>query len=192
MSPDPATLRLFVAVLIPHEILEQLDQLVSPLRSKLVNARWTPLENQHLTLKFLGRTPADRFEAVVKTCEMVAAGRVGGRLSFTELGAFPSRTRIRVLWMGVDDPDTVLAPIAADLDGAMGSLGFPAEGRAYTPHLTLARFKLPVPLKSGFPTIDASALPGFTVTEIALMRSFLSPKGARYEVAETFRLGSSA
>ena len=190
MTPDPAKLRLFVAVLIPHEVLTQLDELVSPLRSKLVNARWTPVENQHLTLKFLGSTPADRFEAVAKTCEMVAAGRGGGRLSFTELGAFPSRTRIRVLWMGIDDRETVLAPVAADLDGAMGSLGFPAEGRAYTPHLTLARFKLPVPLKSGFPEIDATAVPGFMVTEIALMRSFLSPKGARYEVAETFRLGS--
>ena len=51
--------------------------------------------------------------------------------------------------------------VAADLDRAFESLGFPSEGRVLTPHLTLARFKLPVPLKSGFPSIDTSGVGGF-------------------------------
>lgn len=188
----PGKLRLFVGVHIPSQVLTQLDDRVAPLRAKLVNARWTPVENQHLTLKFLGSMPEDRVESVSQTCAMVAAGRRRGTLGFTDLGAFPSRTRVRVLWMGIEDHDNVLSPTAADLDGAFESLGFASEGRAYKPHLTLARFKLPVPLKSGFPEIDTAGIPSFEVTDIALFRSYLSAKGARYEVMDTFHLGSNA
>lgn len=184
--------RLFVAARVPEGSLAILDELVAPLRAKLSNARWTNPDNQHLTLKFLGWTPSDRLDAVVQTCKMVATGRRKSELSFTELGAFPSRSRIRVLWVGVKDPDRALASAAADLDGAFESIGIPAEGREYTPHLTLARFKIPVPLRSGFPSIDTSAVDPFGFDELTLFRSHLSPKGARYEAVDTFSLSPKA
>lgn len=185
-------MRLFVAARIPDDRLELLDAEVAPLRAKLTNARWTPVGNQHLTLKFLGSTPVDLLEGVTATCAMVAAGRVGGRLELTEIGAFPSKTRIRVLWVGIDDPGSVLAPLAADLDRAFEPLGYPSEGQPYTPHLTIARFKLPVPLKSGFPSIDTGGIAPFALDEITLFCSHLSPKGARYEVIRAFPLRSGA
>lgn len=181
--------RLFVAARIPDDRLELLDAALEPLRAKLINARWVPVESQHLTLKFLGSAPLDRLDGVTSTCAMVAAGRPGGRLALTELGAFPSTTRIRVLWVGVDDPSGALGALAADLDRAFEPLGFPSEGRAYTPHLTVARFKLPIPMKSGFPSLTASIAP-FDLDEMTLFRSHLSPKGARYEVIGTFPLRS--
>ncbi|MEA2451945.1 MAG: 2,3-cyclic 3-phosphodiesterase [Actinomycetota bacterium] len=183
-------IRLFVAATIPDDRLRLLDALVDPLRTKLVNARWTAVDNQHLTLKFLGSTPVDRLDAVIQTTTMVAHGHPRAELRFTELGAFPSQSRIRVLWMGVDDPAEALSTIARDLDRAFEPLGFPSEGRPYTPHLTLARFKLPVPLKSGFPVVDTTGIDPFSVDELTLFRSYLSPKRARYEVLQTFPLVS--
>ena len=188
MTPD--RIRLFVAARVPGDRLALLNRLVEPLRAKLVNARWTSIENQHLTLKFLGSTPSDRLDAVKQTCGMVASGHEPSELWFTDLGAFPTRTRVRVLWMGIEDAANNLARVSADLDGAFESLGVPSEGRELTPHLTLARFKLPIPLKSGFPSIDGTAIQSFTFEELTLFRSHLSPKGARYEVVETFPLGS--
>lgn len=177
-----------MAARVPEGHLAELDTRVAGLRSKLTNARWTTPENQHLTLKFLGSTPADHLDAVYRTCEMVAAGRRVGELKLTDLGAFPSPTRIRVLWVGVDDPSNELRAAATDLDRAFESIGFPSEGRDYSPHLTLARFKLPVPLKSGFPSIDTSGIAPFPFDALTLFRSHLSPKGARYEVVRTFPL----
>ena len=181
--------RLFVAARIPDDRLELLDAALEPLRAKLINARWVPVDNQHLTLKFLGWAPADLLDGVTQTCAMVTGGRPGGRLALTDLGAFPSKTRIRVLWVGIDDPSRVLGSLADDLDRAFEPLGFPSEGRAYTPHLTVARFRLPVPMKSGFPTIDTAAIDAFALNELTLFRSHLSPKGARYERLEEFDLG---
>jgi 2'-5' RNA ligase len=187
---DVERLRLFVAVSLPSALLDSLAEVVAPLRGKLTNARWTTPENQHLTMKFLGWTPADRLDDIVHVCEMVAAGRQPAAINLTSLGAFPSQRRVRVLWMGIDDPSGVLPALAADLDGAFEPLGFAAEGRAYTPHLTLARFKLPVPLKSGFPELDAPPHDPVRIERMDLFRSHLSPKGARYEVMQSFPLGS--
>ena len=183
------TFRLFIAVRIPKDRLVQLDQLVSPLRAKLTNARWTDVDTQHLTLKFLGNAPVDHVDAVIHTITMVAGGHSSAELSFTEMGAFPSRSRIRVLWMGVADDAALSTRVAGDLERAFEPLGFPSEGRPYTPHLTLARFKLSVPLKSGFPSIDARAIAPFSVEELVLFRSHLSPKGPRYEVIDTCPVG---
>ncbi len=179
-----------MAARIPAGLLARLDELVSPVRAKLTKARWTDPQGQHLTLKFLGASPEDRLDAIGQTCAMVAASHEPSVLSLTTLGAFPSRSRVRVLWVGVEDTEGRLAAAAADLDRAFESLGFPSEGRDYTPHLTIARFKLPVPLKSGFPSIDTSGFESFDFDALALFRSHLAPGGARYEVLETFPLGS--
>lgn len=187
MSTD--RLRLFVAARIPEGRLAHLDRLVSPLREKLTNARWTEIADQHLTMKFLGTTPADRLDTVIQTTAMVAGGHASAELSFTEVAGFPSRSHIRVLWMGIADRAGMLSRVAGDLDRAFEPLGYPSEGRAYTPHLTLARFKLPVPLRSGFPEMDTSGIGSFEIDELVLFCSHLSPKGARYEVLNTFPLG---
>jgi 2'-5' RNA ligase len=68
-------------------------------------------------------------------------------------------------------------------------LGFAPEGRAYTPHLTLCRFKLPVPMKAGLPSVDVSDLDPFDIDRIELFQSHLSPKGARYESLASFPFG---
>ena len=185
---DVQRLRLFVAVSVPRAHLERVDREIAPFREKVVNARWAPIENQHLTLKFLGSTPSDRSDDVAAVCRMVASSHQGAEVSLGGIGAFPSTKRVRVLWVGVNDAASLLPALAADLDRAFEPLGFAAEARSFTPHLTLCRFKIPVPLKGGLPEIDLSDLDPFDIRHIELFRSHLSPKGARYEVLEEFEL----
>ena len=185
---QPERIRLFVAVSIPRSHLEHIEREIAGFKEKVTNARWSAIENQHVTLKFLGPTPSDRLDEVSQVCSMVAIGRKPASVRLTGIGAFPSRTRVRVLWVGLDDPDEVMAGLAADLDKSLEPLGYAAEARAFTPHLTLARFRIPVPFKSGLPEIDTSTLDPFPIDELHLFRSHLSPKGARYEVLESFPL----
>lgn len=194
MTPgdDVEKWRVFVAASLPGPLLDALDVAVAPLRDKLRNARWTTPDSQHLTLKFLGWAPSDRIAELERVCRVVAGSHRPADVTLTSLGAFPSQRRVRVLWMGIDDPAELLAKLAADLDEAFEPLGFAAEGRPYSPHLTLARFKLPVPLKSGFPELEAPPHDPVVIEQIELFRSHLSPKGARYEVLESFPLSSGA
>lgn len=183
-----ARLRLFIGVSIPRDHLERIDEQIGSFRAKAVNARWIDLENQHVTLKFLGSTPGDRLADVERVCAMVSASHRARPVALAEIGAFPSRTRVRVLWVGIDDPDGLLASLAADLDQAFEPLGFAAEGRSFTPHLTLCRFRIPVPMKSGLPSLDMTGLDPFEIDRLQLFRSHLSPKGARYESIKGFPL----
>jgi len=58
--------------------------------------------------------------------------RLGG------IGAFPGFRRARVVWMGIA-PEPRLELLHHDVEVACEELGFEVEGRAFRPHLTLAR-----------------------------------------------------
>ena len=191
-QPEPEKverLRLFVAADPPQAHLDRVADEMAKLKPLFPSARWTAPENQHVTLKFLGSTPSDRFDAVVESCKLVGRSHHPASVKLTSVGSFPSAKRSRVLWIGMDDPGELLTRLAADLDRALEPLGFPIEERAFTPHLTLCRFKTPVRLPEGPPVLDLSDLGPFDVVEFVLYRSYLSPKGARYEALERFPVG---
>jgi RNA 2',3'-cyclic 3'-phosphodiesterase len=178
---------LFVAAGVPEDHLRWLEEKSAALRSSLRGARWTERVAQHVTLKFLGATPVDKVEPVIAAVSTAAAGRSPAQVSLTQVGAFPSRRRARVLWMGLDDPSGLLTGLAADLDRVLRPLGYEPEKRAFTPHLTLARFKSPGPLPEDA-SLVADELQPFTVDHVTLWRSRLHPTGARYEEVEIIKL----
>lgn len=186
---DDEPLRLFVAASVPQRELERLREETRGLRERWPNARWTEIENQHLTLKFLGSTPADRVQDVIAACASVAEASEASDLTLAGLGVFPSRSRARVLWAGLDDPAQSLARIAGELDDRLGPLGYPAEKRRFTAHLTLARFREAVRIET-LPGLPAGR--PFPLEAFSLWRSHLSPRGARYEQLRIFAIAHPA
>jgi RNA 2',3'-cyclic 3'-phosphodiesterase len=183
-----ARLRLFVAVSVPRPQREALDAAVAGLRDDLPGARWTPLDNQHVTLKFLGSTPAELFADVAAAVTSSAESHAPSEIALAGLGAFPSNRRARVLWAGIDDPESLLRSLAASLDRAMEPLGYSIEKRPFTPHLTLARFKQPARVTGILRELDPDWASPWTVEAVELYQSRLSPKGATYEVLGTVPL----
>ena len=177
MSSDH--LRLFLAVDVPEDRLAALAARTESLRQRSDGARWTPVESQHVTLKFLGSTPGERVGPLLEAMRAMSAGHTPFELRLSKLGTFPERGKARVLWAGFDDP-TSLRALAVDLDAAVIPLGHQPESRPFSAHLTLARFKLPVSMR-GLVDVDLGGIDPFTVSEVGLWRSRLSPKGARYE-----------
>ena len=104
------------------------------------------------------------------------------------LGAFPTPGRPRVLWAGAPG-SPAFTRLAEEVDQALVALGFPPEGRGFTPHVTLGRVREPGRNVALTEALEAAAARGFgalPVERVALMRSDLSPRGARYtELAAT-------
>ena len=184
-------LRLFIAADLPPDLLEDLDHSLAPVRARpeVKAARWTVPANQHVTLKFLGWVDDGALDGIAGTLSSVATSHEPSTLSLAGLGAFPSERRARVLWVGLDDPAGLLAALAQDLEASLVPLGFEAEKRAFTPHLTLARFKPPASIAGVLSEVPGVAESSFEVGHLALYRSHLHPKGARYEVLGTIPLG---
>jgi 2'-5' RNA ligase len=99
------------------------------------------------------------------------------------LGAFPSVSRARVVWAGTHDGPPALARLAGAVDTVLAPLGFAAETRPFTGHVTLGRVRQP----HRDPALEAAVAAGLgrrygtvRVERLSLMRSDLGPGGARY------------
>jgi 2'-5' RNA ligase len=140
-----------------------------------------------VTLKFLGATDPEQLPDLAGVCATVAASHQQARVHLGALAAFPSMRRARVLWIAIEDPDSLLTRLSASLDRSLATLGFPAEARPYTPHLTLARLKSAAGVDGGrFPGV--AELAPIDIDHITLYRSRVSSKGAVYEPLDRFAL----
>ncbi len=174
-------MRLFVAAEIPEGHKASIDLVIEPLRLALPQARWTLGHGRHVTLKFLGEVPDDRLDEVVSILQSSTARYQPVTTRLTQLGAFPSLRRARVLWLGIDDHSRRLAHLAARMEKFFGRAGFHAESRKLRPHITLARFKSPTAIDLDWGR-DTPIPPGpFEIQEVVLFRSHLGATGATYE-----------
>jgi RNA 2',3'-cyclic 3'-phosphodiesterase len=187
--PEARPLRLFIAVDIPEEIRGTLATATEPLMDKLPRARWVPPQNWHVTLKFLGSTWPRLLAWVTGTVGAVASEQRPFASALTGLGVFPSPRRARVLWAGLDDRDRRFAGITGDLDAVL-EREFKKEKRAFTPHLTVARFDPPVQIPE-----ETLAVPiekaSFAVDRLVLYRSYLQRPAPRYERVAEFGFGET-
>jgi 2'-5' RNA ligase len=138
----------------------------------------------HLTLKFFGAQPADVVPRIRAAADAIAARHRPFALRIGGVGAFPNFRRARVIWLGIDR-DPRLELLHHDVEVACETVGFAIEGRAFRPHLTLARVKDGTVLEELKRVSRASKTFGFeaetTVTSIDLMRSTPGQPGTRYE-----------
>jgi 2'-5' RNA ligase len=179
--------RCFIAIELPPEIKRGLRELQSRLKAaSQAPIKWVEPENIHLTLKFLGNVAADRTGAIAEAM----TGSVGGMSSFQlgvkELGVFPNPRRVQIVWVGVSGELDKLANLQRRLESGLESLGFAAEGRRFTPHLTLARLRDRVTpderekLGRLIAETEFDAAHIFSVENINLMKSQLTSEGPIY------------
>lgn len=159
------------------------------LRPERERVSWTKPGNIHLTLKFLGDVDGSAIPAIQESLTYLLSDQKRCKFQIGGLGAFPNMRKARVLWVGVIDATGGLSRLAKMVDRALIPLGFSAENRKFTPHLTLGRVKSQ--LGSAFvrkfnditfPEVDALA------EEIVLMKSDLQPTGAVYTPLHQVRL----
>ncbi len=189
-------LRLFVALDPPDPVRRRLGGVQASLREAAgphaESIRWAPSDRLHLTLQFLGAVPEERLEAVRRAVEEAAAATRPLRLTVRGVGAFPAPRRARVVWAGVEDDAGGLAALAAALGRGLAPLGFPADGRPLSAHVTLGRSREAGGAR-GLGGALAAAATGepipWRAEELVLFRSHTGAGGARYEPLVRARLG---
>lgn len=173
----PATERLFFALWPPAEAARQLYALARGCHAGC-GGRLMPRDNLHLTLAFLGDTPAERRLAA----EAAADGVVGVPfdLSLDRLGYWKHN---RILWAGCTQVPEALQALAAELAARLREAGFELEKRPFAAHLTLLRNAAP---PAELPAPEGIA---WSVDAFVLAASRLGPGGSRYEILRRWPLG---
>ena len=187
-----ATVRAFVAILLADAVRERLAAEVERLRPLAREVAWVGRDNFHVTLKFLGGVEAARLDAIAAA--LADAARAAGPfdLGVSDLGAFPSRTRPRVLWAGIDDGAAATATLAGHVDRVLAPLGFPPEGRVFSAHVTLGRVRAPRPNPRLAEALSGGVFGRQRVARLSLMRSELLPRGAHYTELAAVPLGAGS
>jgi 2'-5' RNA ligase len=199
-SPD--TIRVFIAVPLPPDVIERLkppvDELRAVCRTAGLDAGWSRPEGWHLTLKFLGPVASDRIDPLLERLPGCTVRHDAFSIHLTGFGAFPSARRPRVLWIGLetDDGAASLAALAREIDEVTAPLGHPPEERPFSPHLTVARLNSGGKPPRAVPELTrwldghrADRLAAVRVDRVALMRSDPRPGGPVYTPVGFFPLG---
>lgn len=124
------TLRLFAALPVPEEIGQDLKRL----QRGVPGAAWRPVENFHITLRFVGEVDERKAEDIDSALSEISAGAFDVQLRGAGHfgGADP-----HALWLGVGKSEALIN-LAAKCEKACRRAGLKPEGRAFTPHVTVA------------------------------------------------------
>jgi 2'-5' RNA ligase len=187
--------RLFVGVELDEHVKDAAAAIGESLRRELghrVDARWVPAANLHITLWFLGEVNESRAESTLGALSR-PLDEIAFDLEISGLGAFPPSGPPRVLWLGVSAGGDSLVRVHAELTTRLEPIGYQAERRAYSAHLTIARVKNVArsvstrDIRSMLPAQRAHA-GSCRIQAVTVFRSHLSSKGATYEALQRVRL----
>jgi RNA 2',3'-cyclic 3'-phosphodiesterase len=174
--------RLFVAIRPPDTIRTQL--LAS--MEGVDGARWKDEDQLHLTLRFIGEVELQVAEDIVLAIRQIRADPF--EIALSGVGTFERKGRVNSLWAGVS-PDAALAALSRKIDRALVTTGLPPEGRAFKPHITLARFGKASGNIGPFLAMHGDlSSPAFPIRSFHLYESRLEASGSSYSVVETFKL----
>jgi RNA 2',3'-cyclic 3'-phosphodiesterase len=191
-------IRSFIAIELPGPVKDGLRKIQDHLRlADSSGAKWVEPEGIHLTLKFLGNVEASRMDQIIRL--MGTASQVTGpfRLELKRLGAFPNLRKTQIVWVGISGDLDKLQILQKRLEDDLSRIGFPPEGRAFTPHLTLARLRdyaTPLQRQTLGEAIALYKLESdlvIQVNTISLMKSQLTRTGAIYTELASIELKPS-
>ncbi|MEU9126059.1 RNA 2',3'-cyclic phosphodiesterase [Streptomyces sp. NPDC048506] len=188
-------MRLFAAVLPPAPALRELAVEVALLQRlpAAERLRWTGRDGWHFTLAFYGEVSADVLPDLKERLARAAHRRDPYELWIAGGGRFADR----VVWVGADGDRLAMRRLAdaAAAAGRRAGVAMADEHRPYTPHLTLARNRVPALRLAPY----ATALTEFvgsrwTVGRLSLMRSHPPVRGVagdqpHYEEIASWPLG---
>ncbi len=175
--------RLFVAVDLPEEE----KRAVAAIGHKLGGARRVPVDQIHLTLRFIGEADENQFAAIKGALAGISA--VPFPLALLGVGHFPPGRHPRVLWVGIETSEPLLQ-LQQEVELALANVGIAPDERRFSPHITIARLKDTPPgavlaleeRHQGF------ACAPFQVTEFYLYSSILTRDGAIHKREATYSL----
>jgi RNA 2',3'-cyclic 3'-phosphodiesterase len=176
--------RLFLGLVLADDVKRVLAAWQRSAFGGVPDVRPVRRDNLHVTLAFLGRTPAERVGAVADALRAAAAGVE--RPLVLSLERYRETRSVGMLVLADEGGRTTR--LAGDLHGRLEAAGvYRPERRPWLPHLTVVRFRRPPRLSPSLPRLGA-----ISPSEAAVYHSLLRPTGAEYEIVESVALGGGS
>lgn len=175
--------RLFTGLSVPPEVANRLTLL----QFGLPRARWIEATDFHITLRFFGDVTGDQADDLAASLDQLSHPIF--RVQLQGLGAFGG-AKPRLVWAGVLS-SPALAALQQAHEVLAQRLGHPAEGRKFTPHVTLARLRggTAQDVSTYLSMNEGGPIAEFEVREVLLYSAKASTGGGPYLVEARYPLG---
>ncbi len=198
MTGAEGPIRAFIALAISAAAKSALADVIQRLAVQAPSGvRWVNPAGMHLTLKFLGNVEPGLVDGTIEAMARPAAGASPFSIHLSGLGMFPNERRPRVLWAGVQGNLDALQQLREQIEETVSRLGFSRGRRPFSPHLTLGRVQEPGSsgsvrqISAAVTSTSLEPTEPWLVDSVHLMRSTLTPGGARYSALASVPLGSA-
>lgn len=176
-------LRLFVAATLPEDMKTFLQEQVQAFNHPSI--RLVPEQNLHLTLFFIGNTPASNFETIKDTIQKISSGHSAFKLQYLYTEPGPNRRSPSLVWARF-----IQHPEFEKLSRSLTSSLSPEQNAKQKPipHITLARYKKDAPAPPAVQLEQSGSGMSLMVDSISLWQSELASPHPVYTVLETYQL----
>ena len=189
------TPHLFIALELPNITKRDCIYAISGFQAATKQVvHWEKPTMLHLTLRYLGKTHSRDIPPLQLMLDSVLKCFHSFTLEFGTLGVFPNYKSPRVIWLGLVQASSVLVHLQQEIETNVQILGYEAELREYSPHVTLGRVQrhlTPENLEALGKRIKEQPiipLERTTIQRIILFESNLLEKGSVYSPLHAVKL----
>lgn len=151
--------------------------------------RWIPIENLHLTTWFIGTIDINSLPNVLALIELIQNQQKRIKLDFEKVKVAPNNLNGRMIWVKYQNNESY-EKLVRKSQKYFDKVGLTEKRFPHIyPHVTIARFPEKQFQNSDFEFQKFDFSNDFLLREICIWKSILTPKGARYELIESFKLG---
>lgn len=177
-------MRTFIAIELEQETRDALAALQTEVQGRCRKGNFTPADNFHLTLHFLGEVQTEDLDYLQEALWETAQRNRPFRLTIDRIGFFP-RGNKGILWAGLEK-NSYLQRLFSTLEKSLEQQGFARERKSLSPHITLGREVEP---QRSFADVQKNTKVepiSFSVQRISLMESVR--RGAKLVYIPKFRV----
>ncbi len=186
--------RTFIALELDEALQRYLSGTIRQVAAALPRLNWVNPAGIHLTLAFLGELSDEQLTQASQAAASAAQNIAPFDYRLSHLGIFGSPRQPRVFWVGIEDPSGRLQNLQHAINAELVQRGFEVDTRPFSPHLTLARIKVPLQAEEQqrlqhilhARQFSSSAL--YHVQQVSVMKSELARTGATYTSLHNYQL----
>ena len=185
--------RTFFSIPVPERVRSVKNLFYRSMKDSHGEIRWVRDYQLHITLSFLGHTPSDAIDPIIKATKEIFSKYKPLELTIEKTGCFPVSTRPRVLWLGVSGDREKLDLMVKEINGLLTPMGYFFGDSSFIPHITIARIRYPQKHTPDINEFLKSSYDGivFHADRVQFVCSELLPDGAVYTILKSFPLGEN-
>jgi len=183
-------MRLFSALTLPpswHRLLAEVQALLQAKYPQGI--RWSPVENLHLTVRFIGEVDDSRARELIATWSSLRLPPELPVLELTTCGTFPDEGPERIVWAGAQAQRGAWLPLVQYIDSVLSNFAIEPVIADPVLHITLGRIRNPALVRGLRESVSGIRLSDVAlgVDSVGLFSSVPSSAGSAYTLVATMR-----